>query len=300
MGAVAILGGSTEGIVPVLLFSVYPVGWYWLKKQPMRAIALPGLSWLLAAAISGDFLLALVLIFSLFPGMILGMLVERRWPLGKSLAVVTALIFLFAAGSYALMWPVVREMWHQVFTQYQEQLAQEPASVGTENTLAAAAWLDTHWVYVCFGLIFGMILLCQLLLVSLLFKRIGREAQLNQYRSAFGQLRMPEPLVWLAILVALGWFWDSYYPNDLLRIVVWNGAIMLAFVYFVNGISIVAFGAALFQLRRPTLVFLVITLVLFNLYQLLPAVGFFDTWIDFRSWFMRIRQRQLKAKEPDL
>ena len=111
---------------------------------------------------------------------------------------------------------------------------------------------------------------------------------------------MPEPLVWVAIVVALGWFWDSYYPNDSLRLVVWNSAIMLAFIYLVNGISITAFALVLFRFQSLWLAFAVLILILFNLYQLLPFIGFFDTWINFRAWLLRMRHRQLKAKDPDL
>lgn len=300
LGAITVIGGATQGILPVLLLSVYPVGFYWVHRQYFRAVALPGLAWLLAGAISGDFLLALVLIFSLFPGMLLGMLMKRRQGLGKCLAAVTTVIFLFSGGSSALMWPVVRENWHLYFQSYEEQMTQGPMNANTEHVLALVNWFDAHWAYVSFGLLFGMILLCQLLLVSLLYLRVNRtEAPSTKVRFEFGRLRIPETLVWVAILTALGWFWDSYYPNDALRLVVWNGAIMLAFIYLINGISIVAFAATLFQIRRATLAFIVFTLIVFNLYQVLPAVGFFDTWINFRNWFSHLRYKQLKANEPD-
>lgn len=301
LGALITLGGVTEGILLLILISVYPVAWYWVHKQYYRAIVLPGLSWLLAGAIAGDLLLPLVLIFSLFPGVLLGMLIGRRWTLGKCLGAVTAVIFLFSGGSSALMWPALRENWHLYFQSYQEQMAQGPAGAANEHALALVAWFDVHWAYVSFGLLFGMILLCQLLLVALLSAHLRREeAPSIVSRYEFGQLRPPESLVWVAIVVALGWFWDNYYPHDVLRFLVWNGGIMLIFVYLVNGISIVAFAASLFQIRRMTLAFIVFSLIVFNLYQLLPAVGFFDTWINFRSWFGQVRYKQLNGNEPDL
>ncbi|NLN93005.1 MAG: DUF2232 domain-containing protein [Candidatus Hydrogenedens sp.] len=300
LGALIILGGVTEGILLLLLISVYPVAWYWVHKQYYRAFVLPLISWLLAGFIAGDLLLALVLIFSLFPGVLVGMLIDRGQSLGKSLCAVTAVIFLFSGGSSALMWPVIRENWHLYFQSYQEQLTQNTAGAGNEHALALVAWFDLNWAYVSFGMLFGMILLSQLLLVALLFARLRKETSSIVHRYEFGRLRPPEPLVWVVIVASLGWFWDDYYPNDALRLLVWNGAIMLAFVYLVNGISIVAFAATLFQMRRMTLVFIVFTLIVFNLYQILPVVGLFDTWIDFRSWFGQIRHKQLKEKEPDL
>ncbi|HNZ47849.1 MAG TPA: DUF2232 domain-containing protein [Candidatus Hydrogenedentes bacterium] len=300
LGALIVLGRSTEGILPVLLFSVYPVGWYWSQGHRFRAVGLPVLMWLGAAVVSGDFLLALVLLFGLLPGILLGTLILQRQTPGRCLAAVTAVLFLFVGGSYALMWPAVSLEWHQAFENYIEQMSQNASDLRSENAIATFRWLDGHWAYVSFGLLFGMILLCQLLLVLLLFSRLQKRAVLKGTRYSAGRLRMPEPLVWVAIVVALGWFWDSYYPNDSLRLVVWNSAIMLAFIYLVNGISITAFALVLFRFQSLWLAFAVLILILFNLYQLLPFIGFFDTWINFRAWLLRMRHRQLKAKDPDL
>ena len=98
----------------------------------------------------------------------------------------------------------------------------------------------------------------------------------------FGRLnrwKAPEPLVWAVIICGLA----GFLPQTVVRWVGINGLLILATIYFFQGIAIASFYFDKKKLPR------LLRVVLYGMVLLQPLVfiilillGFFDMWIDFR------------------
>ena len=110
----------------------------------------------------------------------------------------------------------------------------------------------------------------------------GAEAALPTGR--FSQIRAPEWLVWAAIAAALMFLYDQRWPSETARVIAWNSGLALAAVYWLNGLAIVVHMLGRVRLN-PFLVFALLVLVLYipGTHLLVCALGFFDTWADWRG-----------------
>ncbi|MEZ4528533.1 MAG: YybS family protein [Desulfobacterales bacterium] len=99
----------------------------------------------------------------------------------------------------------------------------------------------------------------------------------------FGPLtlwKVPEVLVWGVVGCGLA----LMFPNTVLRILAFNGLIVLMTVYFFGGIAIVAFYFEKKQLPPMLRVFFYSMIALWHMALLLViGLGFFDMWLNFRK-----------------
>lgn len=168
-----------------------------------------------------------------------------------------------------------------------ERTLQSPAYTGDRAQAAlllaqAKVWFDfLPWILpsILFGLTVG------LMAVHLTGLHLLRRIFLPQKKSpALGNLRVPDTFIWMPILAGFLYFADAYFiPNPWLKAAAVNLLIVVAIVYFAQGLGIVGF---LFQ--RHSLLFRFgiygLVVVFFQLLSLVVAgLGVADTWVDFRK-----------------
>jgi hypothetical protein len=219
-------------------------------------------------------------------GVLIGVGMVRRWRFGVCVATVTLAIFALASANVVLHWEEahkVASIWINARIADFEQVPAGASAPNQQAVIDTFRWFDTHWAYMNLGMLFGFVLLAATVLVALVGRRLERMGVEAGPTGRFRTMRAPEWLVWFAIALALLWFADQRWPNDMLRMVAWNGAIGMAFLYGLNGFSILLYALAAFKVG-PFVYYAVLFGVLFlNAYPAVCAVGFFDTWWDFRQ-----------------
>lgn len=168
-----------------------------------------------------------------------------------------------------------------------ERTLQSPAYTGDRAQAVlilaqAKAWFDfLPWILpsILFGLTVG------LMAIHLLALTLLRRIFLPQKKSpALGVLRVPDTFVWMPILAGFLYFADAYFiPNPWLKAAAANLLIVVAIVYFAQGLNIVGF-----LFKRHSLLFRFgiygLVVVFFQLFSLVVAgLGVADTWVDFRK-----------------
>ncbi|MFA7691928.1 MAG: DUF2232 domain-containing protein [Candidatus Hydrogenedentes bacterium] len=294
--AIAVVSTIFGYFMPVLFMLPPLTAYLWLHKQGLYALFLSGLIGILPFAFGHDTIGSLVFVMVGLCGIVLGIFMSRGASLGVGIAFVSVSLFLLNAANVAIYW-------QDYETDWQEQVESFTASFdegqSVEDSVAlreGLAWLSEHWVYLSFGAVFGFILLVTTVLLSALYRRAGGEGLIAPANMYFSRMRVPEHLVWVAIALAGLWFWDSWRPNDALRLIAWNGAVALAVVYWLNGLSIVLFALYAFQPRMVFMVVFFTAFILLNLQNFLVFVGLFDTWWNFRlkiGHYIKARQQKI-------
>jgi hypothetical protein len=284
-------------LLAMLLFQV-PIAYCWLARREglaavllLSAVAIPAL---LAGSLAYGIVFGIMASF----GLLLGMLARRRVTIGFTIALVTA-----GVSGFLVMWSIAD--WDAVHSDFQIMLQESIKTIESDETEGAEeniealrnvfVWVGENLAYLYFGaLISGVLLLVTAMTVPV-YNRIGVEETLTTANFRFITMRTPEYLVWLAIFGAALWFWDSRMPNESVRLLAWNGTILLATTYWINGLSILFFAGHILNWRRIAVYAVLLVMVLFNVVFVLSIFGFFDTWIDFRNKLLSYRNR--KANE---
>jgi uncharacterized protein YybS (DUF2232 family) len=118
-----------------------------------------------------------------------------------------------------------------------------------------------------------------LLNLGLVWRWLGKEGVGYQLFGGLTTWRSPEWLIWLLLLTGFGLF----IPLEAGRIVATNGFVLIAAIYFCQGLAIMAYY--LQMLSMPVIVrgtIYVIALLQPILAALVCLAGVFDMWIDFR------------------
>jgi len=222
-------------------------------------------------------------------GVGMGMAFRRRWPLGLCVASVTSAVSAVVLSSMISQWSETRRQLTIVVNAWIARIEESGRQSGGANDalIEQFKWIDVQWACVGPGLIFGMVLLgatAALAFLAAMVRRSGFEAGPS---TRFREMRPPEWLVWLAILVALLWFADRRWPNDGLRALTWNSALALTFIYGLNGLSIVSYALCAFQFG-PAVAAAIAAIVLLSGAQALVPLGLFDTWWNFRRQVDRL------------
>jgi hypothetical protein len=164
------------------------------------------------------------------------------------------------------------------------------------------AWLQEHGSDLALGMLFWPVLAGVCGAVSLMSHRARRTFALPGVRGGFSSLRPPDWFVWLVIALCALWYAEHRWPNPALRACVWNASLAVAGVYWMNGLSIVAF--AIRMLRPNLLILFLIVFLLLNgqMHPMLAFVGLFDTWVNFRDRVRRLallRMRLNRARDDE-
>jgi len=259
------------------------------------------------AAISRDSVVLMALtatfyIFVAFVGVPLGWGILSRWPYGRIVALVTAVIFAVVLPINIVGWETIHDESVGVLDWFEGQLERQADSASTdtrEQQRDAIAWLRLHNMDLFFGLVaFGTVLIGTCITLS------GTSAGLRIWfgepgpTSSFAEMRPPDWLVWSVIAVAVLYFVEQRWSEDWMRAVVWNVAFGLGVIYWLNGLSVLAFASNALQ---PNFVVFALVLVVIFASGFIPIfcmVGLFDTWADFRTRVTALAQaRKEQADE---
>lgn len=220
------------------------------------------------------------------PGLPIAFGLRRRWSYGKIVGVVTALSCAAGMGIMAGQWEETAE-WarksHDELTVLLEGPdAGEFEEKGLLPVLEMQRWIFAHWAEVLPGFSFALILMGACVVMALTARWLRPAGDIPALKGSFRAMRPPEWLVWAVIVAALLWFADQQWPSDAMRIASWNGIAALATVYWLNGLAVVMYGLVLFRPHPMMMVAIVFAMVFLNVQSLLPMVGLFDTWGEFR------------------
>ncbi len=216
-------------------------------------------------------------------GLIIGYGMVRRWTYGRVVAMASGLAMTGIVLAAVWAWPQWLE---RAALAYQDAVSLKFAEQQGENGEIATRmfqWLLLeHWGDVGLGMVFCWVVLMFCFCVSMTARWVQTRLPGQGIQGGFSQMRPPEWLVWAAILAVGLWYADVRWPEWGLRPFVWNTAVALALIYWLNGTAIALFAFRIWQL--PTIVVLALFLVLMAYAgRLLPlSIGLFDTWFDFR------------------
>jgi hypothetical protein len=231
-----------------------------------------------------------------------GMAISRRWSFGRCVAAGVAVLFLLSMGHLLLHWTAYRHDW-TVFSNYMvQQVAEEAgaAQAGQAEALSTVLrWYDRNWEYVQPGMLFGIILLYMTLLMTVVSKQLREKAPGTEPPGGFLVMRPPDWLVWAAIALCVMWYADRQWPETLLRMISWNGALALIFIYMLNGLSILLYGLRALEAGFFAVLLTVLVLFWLGAQPVLCMAGFFDTWWDLRGRFDRWAALRRARKRPD-
>lgn len=294
--ALVVLSAAMGYPMPVMLVLPVAVAYLWVRKGTVYALFLTFVFGLLPLLLAGDIFLAFVFLCASLSGVGLGILMRRKVSLGRSIAFVTLCLFALNAGHAALFWSEYSTVWKSEMKDFSNSLAEADGVEKTDPRLEVLDWLVQHLPYIAFGTLFGFTLLVSTVLVSAVYRKMVLEGLISPANCHFSRMRVPEHLVWVAIALAGLWFLDNWRPNDAVRFVAWNGAVAMAVVYWLNGLSITVFAMQALQVRPLVVAIIFCALFMLNLQQLLAFVGLFDTWWNFRFKVRRyIEARQRNA-----
>lgn len=283
-------------VIPAVLLFPIPVGLYWAGGHPPRSLVLVAVAALAAFNSSGSLALAAVYVLVADLGLFLGVAATRQWRFGWCVTVLSAVLFSLGAGNVLLHWSGATQTAHLFLSARVTQLqdaAREHAGEGRElsessvDLIEAVMWMQTHVEALLIGALFGAVLLVATGF-TWVYQQALRKDGTGGIQGAFRTMRPPEWLVWLAIALAGMWLIEHRWPNEALRIVTWNAALGLSFVYWLNGLSIVAYLMLALQWHPVLVAACMGMLMAAQLGSLLSALGLFDTWYEFRVRIDRI------------
>ncbi len=282
MTAVMALFLATGLVLPAMLLFPAPIAYCWIGRRDTLAWGL-----LLCATVTPVLMLGSVLVGLVFglvaaQGLVLGVLVRNRMSFGGAILVLTLIVFVFMAAHSAIMWDTLRADWQAALQMHSERFESSADEEPAPHVVSMLAWFEENLAYVYFGMLASGILLLVTALCSAIYWTMRLEAPVLGGNYKFMTMRTPEHLVWLAILLALLWFLDSRWPNEVVRFLSWNGALVLATVYWINGLSILLYVFHVLKFKPFVPYIVLLGMVLLNLVYVLSIAGFFDTWLDFR------------------
>ena len=293
LAALSMAGGYP---LPAMLLMPAPVAYLWTRGRFFPAVLMVGSLGAIPIFLSGAYFFGSILVLMGVTGILLGIMMRRQVSVGPAVAVVTVLIFGIAAGRTALTWQESRAEWHSALEAYKSQFKDVESSESIDSTLNLLTWFDENWLYISFGMLFGLVALATVAVVGTLYRTLALQGLINPPNWRFSRMRVPEHGVWLAIALAGLWFLDDWRPNEIVRCVAWNGAIAMAIVYWINGLSIAVCAVVAFQMKLAWVLLVFVAAFVFNFHQMLALIGLFDTWWDFR---LKVRQMAEARQKSD-
>jgi uncharacterized membrane protein YeaQ/YmgE (transglycosylase-associated protein family) len=221
-------------------------------------------------------------------GLPVGFGIGSRWHYARTVAVSTAIV---CAVNVVITLPqlkALREASAKNKTPLTDFLEGPDADEMEKVVYEAIQRINDNWEYLLFGLIFSGILMSVCVVVTLASRWTHRRTGLPKGAGKFSAMRPPEWLVWVVIATAALWFADRQWPSETLRIASWNVGVGLFAVYWLNGLGVIVYGIAAWK-PHPLLFFaLLMVFIWVGMAILLPILGLFDTWSNFRAHIDRL------------
>lgn len=255
------------------------------------------------AALSGlivmnSVLLALALAAGAGMGIVLALAIQRSWSYGWQLTLLAGTGFVAMAGVILATWATLRKS----FTVFSNDLIAHVQTLENANTqwIELMRWWDLNYEYVALGSASISVLTLSAITVCLLERwRRDPEDRAKRKPTGFQKMRIPDWVVWIAIVAALMWFADGRWPNPVLRAISWNAALGLLGLYWLNGLSVVFYAMSIFKASAFGMFMVFSGMLIFGLWPMLGIFGFFDTWYDFRKRFRRIAILRSVTQRPE-
>lgn len=141
-----------------------------------------------------------------------------------------------------------------------------------------------HFASIGVGMMIASMILLAAVYTSVTAWVANRVLRRPALRIAFRDMRPPDSLVWVVIAVAIAILANQRWPHPLVEFVSWNAAVVLATVYWLNGLSLFAY--VFYTLQSPVLIALALLVLMMYLvtsqFHIVCMFGFFDTWAVFR------------------
>lgn len=283
MALALFFAGGQVHPVAMAVFPV-PVALAWARGQFGRSFVLVACAALVALVTTGQATAAALYVMVALLGVLLGALASREQRFGTCVAVLSVVVFTGLAANMAVHWAALREQaslfWSARIAEF-EGMGDEGGSMA-EAMAATFRSLEANWEYLNLGMLFGAVLFSVTLGVALVERRLRSSAGRARLTGSFATMRVPEWVVWAAIIAALGCFADQRWPQDVLRAVAWNSAVGLGFLYWLNGFSIFVFVLNAFKMNPFLYYALIFSVFYLGAHPIVCAFGLFDTWWDFR------------------
>ncbi len=269
-----------------------PVALFWVLRQPGRGLILVGIACLAALISIGTLVGVVEYALAAGIGVVMGVVVVRRWTFGRGVALVTAIVYILLATSALANWEMSKKK--AAIALHQQMAGLQGAEGGTPAQAAmleVLEKLDAQWENLFFGLMFATVLIAVTAAMALLAWRMRAFGARLGPVGAFREMRTPGWVVWLAIAAAMLWLCEDKWPSAALRSLSWNSAIGLFCVYCLNGFSILIYALHAMKVQAFLYYGIVLAVVLLGsqlgIHPMLGAIGLFDTWWDFRRKFDR-------------
>jgi hypothetical protein len=221
-------------------------------------------------------------------GLPMGLGLRRRWSFGKTLFATSSCVALATAIEIFARWELWIAMGRAGLETPVRWLADDSGLGTGEAEVAASRVVDAlsrHWESLSVGFALASAIMFTCALVSLTSWALRRFWNEDCMRAGFRMMRPPDWLVWPVIAVALVILIERQWPNRTIEAVSWNVAVVLAVVYWLNGLSVFAY--AFFALQSPVLIALALLAIAIYLvmsqFPVVCLVGVLDTWVGFRT-----------------
>lgn len=224
-------------------------------------------------------------IFFSASGIPIGIGMARRWSYGRTVSVTTGIVFSVMTAYLVYSWPTFNSQLDALFEWFREGLRKSAETAGTDvssEQLDLLHWLQDNKTALAIGFQFAVNLGVTCVLVSLTVGAMRRWFADPGPEGSFRTMRPPDWLVWLAIGAVVLWMFDQQWPNYSIRFVSWNMAVGVGTIYVLNGLSIFLYGLHVLAPGFLVLALVIMLVASIGLLPVLGAVGFSDTWIDFR------------------
>jgi uncharacterized protein YybS (DUF2232 family) len=288
---IPILGPLLTLLSPLLFLS------YATKLGLQRGLILAGLSVMAVAVISdltGHRQAVVFCVEFSFLGIVLSELFRRKFTLGLTIAVALAAMAVFGAimlfglgaaqglGPSEMITTLIKEQLQPTVQLYRDLSATVENGGGTDGyvDIFVKTLIRIYPSLMVIGM--GLVIWFNVMLAGPVFKRLG----LSYPRFQPGdRWQAPEKLIWLLIIAGFG----SLLATGTLQIAAINFLIVLAVVYFFQGLSIAIFYLNKYKLPSILKIIFYFLVIIQQFFMLLLAIlGVFDQWVDFR----RIRKNQ--------
>jgi hypothetical protein len=260
------------------------------------ACAAIGMAALAGLLISGQASIMLMMALWSGLGVPLGWVLANRRSYGRGVALV-------ALATSALLTASTLLNWEQAHTDIEGTLVRlldelDRQGNHSDEELVVLKQLNQNWPNFFWGTLFAGMTVAACFTVSLTGAWLRRLRPPLLLRSGFAGMRPPDWLVWALICAAGLCFADYYWEQPVLRLIGYNTAIGLGAVYYLNGLSVLAYSIA--NLLRPNLFLYgigLITALLFS--QPVALLGLFDTWGEFRRKVDALVEARAAREEPN-
>lgn len=289
---------------PLALAALPPaVAVAWAEQRRPAAWALVGLAGLAGLVGTASPATGLIYLLMASLGVLLGLGFLRGWSYTRCVALLAGSAFLGAAASAAAQWSALRQAsraWMSGQMSSIEKAGQEDNTAAT-TLVEASQWFSNHWDSLALGFLFGGMLLFSCVAVSVATAWLRRRGtRVLAQREGVGTFRPGDWLVWAVITAAVLWMIDNQWPQDVLRMLSWNAAVGLAFVYWLNGFACLIFAMNTLRVHPLMYVTVIFLVLMLSVHSLLCLFGLFDTWLDFRLKTLKaVEARRLRESSDD-